>query len=754
MSNPGRALVTGGAGFIGSELVAQLVANGWDVVVLDNLATGRWENLDSLMLAANAKATGDVRDTKILARLMEGVDTVFHLACRGVRFSLHSPLETHEVNATGTLAVLDAARQARVQRFVCVSSSEVYGTATDLPLREDSPTFPTTAYGASKLAGEAYARAYHRCYGVPVTIVRPFNSFGPRAHHEGDAGEVIPKFVLRALAGQTLTLFGDGEQTRDFCYVSDTAHGIILAATVDAAIGETINLGSGKETSIQELAQAVLAAVGREQASLRFDAARPGDLPRLCAATEKAQRLLDFRPAITFSEGLNRLIAWYGRDQNVAEKLLCQDVVRNWELTSDKSTSIPIARPESDEREAGAVCRVLASGWWTQGPEVEAFEREFAAYVGVPHACAVSSGTTALHLALLVAGVEPGDEVITVSHSFIATASAIRYCGALPVFVDIDPATFNIDPRLIEAAITPRTRAIVCVHQIGMPCDLAAILPLAHRHGLTLIEDAACAAGSEILWDGQWQKIGRPHGDLACFSFHPRKVLSTGDGGMITTANGDWDTRLRGLRHHGMDVAAHARHVAPAVICEGYRELGYNYRLTDVQAAIGREQLAKLPDIVRRRRALAARYCDLLRDAQATTLPHEPKWARSNWQSFALRLAADLDQRATMQALLDRGIATRRGVMNAHRELAYPRGTWSCGAACFGCPDLTCKRLRHSEEAQDRTILLPLFASMTEAEQDRVVTALHEMRASPPRSRAPSVITPISVDPASPLARE
>ncbi len=373
--------------------------------------------------------------------------------------------------------------------------------------------------------------------------------------------------------------------------------------------------------------------------------------------------------------------------------------------------------------------RVLASGWWTQGPEVESFEREFATFVGASHACAVSSGTTALHLALLAAGIAAGDEVITVSHSFIATANAIRYCRATPVFVDIEPETFNIDPLRVEAAINKRTRAVVCVHQIGMPCDLAALIPLARRHGLALIEDAACAAGSETFIDDEWQKIGRPHGDFACFSFHPRKVLSTGDGGMITTSNGDWDARLRRLRHHGMNVPAHARHVSSEVIAEGYDELGFNYRLTDVQAAIGRVQLAKLPDIVNRRRALATRYRELLRDTSELTLPLEPEWARSNWQSFAVRVATALDQRTIMQALLDRGIATRRGVMNAHREAAYPRGTWSCGAACSDCAERTCLRLSHSEQAQDRTLLLPMFASLTLAEQDRVVTALQEVAA-------------------------
>lgn len=335
MSESGRALVTGGAGFIGSELVGQLVAGGWDVVVLDNLVTGRWENLDHTGLRANAKITGDIRDAALLARLMADVGTVFHLATRGVRFSLHSPEETHAVNALGTRAALYAAHHAGINRFVYVSSSEVYGIADDLPMRENGPTLPATAYGISKLAGEAFTLAYHHDYSLPVTIVRPFNSYGPRSHHEGDAGEVIPKFVLRALAGQPLTIFGDGTQTRDFCYVSDTARGIIRAATVPEAIGETINLGSGSELSILNLAQIVLAAVGEGNSSLRFDEARPSDSPRLCAATEKAQRLLDFRSSVTFSEGLSRLIEWYGRDVERARTLLLQDIVRNWEKVHD-----------------------------------------------------------------------------------------------------------------------------------------------------------------------------------------------------------------------------------------------------------------------------------------------------------------------------------------------------------------------------------------------------------------------------------
>ena len=377
------------------------------------------------------------------------------------------------------------------------------------------------------------------------------------------------------------------------------------------------------------------------------------------------------------------------------------------------STIIPVARPWMDEQEAAAARRAILSGWITQGPEVAAFEREFGDAVGAPHACAVSSCTTALHVALVALGVGTDDEVITVSHSFIATANAIRYCGAIPVFVDIDRATLNIDPGLVEAAIGPRTKAILAVHQLGMPCDLRALTAIAARHRLPLIEDAACAIGSEVEGEGTWQRIGRPHGDIACFSFHPRKLLSTGDGGMLTTRSADLDRAFRLLRQHGMNVPDAVRHSSTQVVFEEYVVAGYNYRMTDIQAAIGREQLKRLPAIVARRRELAARYEARLQSIDGVVVPREPQWGRSNWQSYAVRIGAWIDQRTFMQRMLDAGIATRRGVMNAHRERAYPAGTWRSAGS-----------LSHSEDAQDTTVILPLFHQLTEEDQDRVIDAI------------------------------
>jgi UDP-glucose 4-epimerase len=331
-SNRSTVVVTGGAGFIGSELVRQLAARGDRVIVIDNLVNGTRENIAEVLGDSVRLVEADIRDLAAVKPYLSRARVVYHLACLGVRHSVHSPFENHDVNATGTLQLLAASRERGVSRFVYVSSSEVYGTAKWAPMTEDHPTFPRTVYGASKLAGECYARGYFHTYGYPTVIVRPFNTYGPRSHHEGDSGEVIPKFLLRCLAGRPMIVFGDGTQTRDFQYVSDTARGILLAGEHPRAVGETINLGSGTEVSINDLARHVAEVAECPAARVEHDRPRPGDVHRLYADMSRAQTLLDYRPEASLDDGLQALLAWYRGRPESAEELLEQEIVHNWAI--------------------------------------------------------------------------------------------------------------------------------------------------------------------------------------------------------------------------------------------------------------------------------------------------------------------------------------------------------------------------------------------------------------------------------------
>jgi UDP-glucose 4-epimerase len=335
MADRSTVIVTGGAGFIGSELVRQLAERGERVVIIDNLVNGKRENVANVLSPDVRLQVSDVRDIDAVVPHLREARIVYHLACLGVRHSVHSPHENHDVNATATLKLLAAARQADVPRFVYVSSSEVYGGVESTPIlgdaiSEDHPAFPCTVYGGSKLAGESYTRAYFRTYGYPTVVIRPFNTYGPRSHHEGDSGEVIPKFLLRCLAGRPLIVFGDGSQSRDFTFVSDTAAGILLAGDHPKAVGETINIGSGTDVRIADLAKTVASVTGRPNAEIVHDEPRPGDVYRLIADVSRARALLGFEPRVSMADGLQRLLQWYRDQKKSPEELLEQEVVRNW----------------------------------------------------------------------------------------------------------------------------------------------------------------------------------------------------------------------------------------------------------------------------------------------------------------------------------------------------------------------------------------------------------------------------------------
>ncbi len=368
---------------------------------------------------------------------------------------------------------------------------------------------------------------------------------------------------------------------------------------------------------------------------------------------------------------------------------------------------IPIAKPYLTADEAQAAYDTILTGWITQGPRVAEFEEKFANYTGAKYAVAVSNCTTALHLAMIVAGVGPGDEVICPSMSYIATANSIKYVGAKPVFAEINPATYNLDVNDTAKKITAKTKAILLVHQIGMPADINAFKALAEKHNLKLIEDAACAAGSSY----KGAKIGS-HSELVCFSLHPRKVISTGDGGFVTTNREDYYQRMKLLRQHGMSVNDRVRHESSKLIFEDHVEVGYNYRMTDIQAAVGIKQLEKLDWIVAERRKIAMRYHEAFKDIEFIQLPKEENGYFSNYQSYSIYLKDDcpVSRNEIMQKMLDDGIATRRGIMTSHRETAYK-------TECEGLS------LPVSEKACDRSIILPLYIPMRDEDIEKVIEA-------------------------------
>jgi perosamine synthetase len=371
---------------------------------------------------------------------------------------------------------------------------------------------------------------------------------------------------------------------------------------------------------------------------------------------------------------------------------------------------IPVMLPMLGEEEAQAAADAVRSGWVAQGPRVAEFEQAFADKVGARHAVAVSSCTAALHLAMIILEVKAGDEVVVPSLSFIATANAVRYVGATPVFADVDPVTGNLTVETIDAVRTERTRAIIAVHQGGVPLDVRALRQAAQAWGVALLEDAACAAGSTAY--------GLPVGSaslISAWSFHPRKVITTGEGGMITTDNTEWAVRLRRLREHGMNVSAAQRHLSAQPILEAYLETGWNFRMTDIQAAVGLVQLGRLDGLVAQRRALAARYQELLDGIPGITVLCDPSYGQSNFQSLWIMLGPEFptSRDDALHELAAAGVSARRGIMAAHLEPAY------AGTTAIPLP--------HTESITRNSLILPLHHALTDGDQVHIVGVLRKL---------------------------
>jgi len=370
---------------------------------------------------------------------------------------------------------------------------------------------------------------------------------------------------------------------------------------------------------------------------------------------------------------------------------------------------IAFSRPFMDEAEALAAADVVRSNWIVGGPRLAEFEKRFAALCGAKHAIGVSSWTTGAFLVLHAWNIGPGDEVIVPSLTFIASVNVIVHTGATPVFVDIDPRSWNIDPADVKRKVTSRTKLIMPIDQIGLPSDVDAINDIARHHGLRVLEDAACSFAS--------LNHGRPVGalaDVTIFSLHARKVVSTAEGGMIVTDDDDFAERLRRLRHQGMSLSDHARHGVSPTLFETYPEIGYNFRITDIQAAIGLAQLDKLPTILERRRKVAERYNSYLKDHPLFVPPYVPDGIRHNWQSYmiGLRQERGVERNAVMDWLFERGIPTRRGVMASHLELPYRA---------------IAVQLPHTEDAAESTLQLPMHPGLTSTQQDYILARLDEL---------------------------
>ena len=374
------------------------------------------------------------------------------------------------------------------------------------------------------------------------------------------------------------------------------------------------------------------------------------------------------------------------------------------------SGNIPVTRPYFSDKEEKTLQETVRSGWVAQGPKVKAFEKAVASYVGAPFAVAANSCTSALQLSLEVLGVGPGDEVIVPSFTFVATANAVVHRGAKPVFVDIDPRTYNLDPSAVERAASSRTKVILAVDQIGLPADLDAIHAVARSHSFHVLEDAACALGSEY----RGKRIGNLS-ELSCFSFHPRKVITTGEGGIITTPRQEYAELLRTKVSHGATISDLAWHQSSKILIEEYRVFGFNYRMSDLQAAVGLAQMEKLEEILAKRRFLAERYNQAFSSIPEVVPPVEPAGYKANFQTYMIRVLpkAKRNREEIMQDLLEKGISTRRGMMAIHLEPAYLER--------FGKVSLP-----ETERATRECLVLPLFPQMTAEEQDYVIESLKE----------------------------
>ena len=700
-----RCLVTGGAGTIGSHIVDELVAEGAaEVVVLDNFVRGRRANLDQALASGRvAIVDGDIRDRELVVSSMQGIDVCFHQAAIRITQCAEEPRLAMEVLADGTFNVIEAAADAGVRKIVAASSASVYGLAETFPTPESQHPYDNdTFYGAAKTFNEGMLRSFRAMRGLelrgPALLQRVRTADGrARLLHRGARPVDGADRRRQAPADLRRRHPDDGLRVQP-----EIARANVLAAT--STVGEGVyNIASGTETSLLELARMLLKVMDSDLGRR----VRPGQRRQRrdpSARRHQCRRTRLGLPGVGRARGgpapVGGVVAAAARgDRRGPDQ--CD--------RSEPMSRINVMQPWMGEAEIAAVSEVIASGWVAQGPRVAAFEGAFATRMRADHAVATSSCTTALHLALVVAGIGPGDEVVVPSFSFIATTNAVVYVGATPVFADVDAQTGNLTAATVEPVLTARTRAVIVVDQGGVPVDLTGIRALCDPRSVTVVEDAACGAGSTHR--------GRPVGagaEVTAWSFHPRKIVTTGEGGMLTTSNSEWAARARRLREHAMSVSAADRHRSAVPVAEQYLEVGFNFRMTDLQAALGLVQLGRLDEVVERRRQIAEGYRKALADVPGLRCVGDPEHGTTNYQSFWVEVAAayPLNRDELLAHLGEQDISARGGIMAAHRQPAYA-----------GHPHAP---LPVTERLTDTTLILPVFHQMDGDQQQRVIDAVRE----------------------------
>ncbi len=717
-----RVLVTGGAGYIGSVFVRELISNGYQVSVIDRFLFGK-ETLEPLITNGDLEVIEcDLRDADKTKINLDGIQAVFHLAGLSNDPSCDlNPRFTFDSNVGGTRYIADLAKKAGVSKFVLFSSCSVYGTGKGTTLTELSMLNPVSAYAESKVQAEDYVKSISDKSFKP-TILRLATVFGYSPRMRFDLA--VNLMTLHALRKKRIAILGGGKQWRPFVHVRDVALLCtqLLQEPAEKIGGETFNVGSNDlNYQMSDLAALIADLVGDVELDFVPD---DEDKRNYHVCFDKAKDVLQFKPKYKIKEGVAEIVEHFRvvEHQLTDEKYYNIQVMKSHLLTPAilggepiRREFLPFALPLLGTEEEEEVIDTLRSGWITTGPRTKKFEEKLAAYIGALDCLAVSSCTAALHLALATLDIGPGDEVITTPMTFCSTANVIEHTGATPVFVDVNPDTLNIDPALVEKAITPRTKAIIAVHMAGYPCDMRELSDIGARHGIKIIEDAAHAIGS--TYEGK--NIGTIS-DFTCFSFYPIKNMTTIEGGAIVCKDQSYMERLRRLALHGMDRDAWKRYEATGRPHWYVEEPGFKYNMTDIQAAVGLHQIDRLPAFNQRRQLIAATYDDAFRGLSGFGRPdyHDSK-RQTNNHLYIVKLELDqieISRDQLLEALSKEGIGTGIHFLPVQLHPFYKTK--------YGLDE---QSLPISTDLSNRIFSMPLYPKMTDADVLDCIRALSKL---------------------------